>query len=71
VSDDVRHAFMPVVPVAEIERASDALVVPARMPRMSLAQFGLPVDPARADDAIDTELLVRRDGALLAYRFVN
>jgi hypothetical protein len=71
VSDEVRHAFMPVVPVAEIERASDALVVPARMPRMSLAQFGLPVDPARADDAIDTELLVRRDGALLAYRFVN
>jgi len=46
-------------------------VVPARMPRMALAQFGLPVNPARAGEAIDTELLVRPDGAVLALRFVN
>jgi len=64
-------SFMPVVPVAEIERSSDAYVVPARVPRMALAQFGLPVNPARAGDAIDTELLVRPDGAVLALRFVN
>lgn len=63
--------FMPIVPVAEIERSTDAYVVPARVPRMALAQFGLPVNPARADDAIDTELLVRPDGAVLALRFVN
>ncbi|MEO8487625.1 MAG: hypothetical protein ABI585_14955 [Betaproteobacteria bacterium] len=63
--------FMPVVPVAEIERSTDAYVVPARMPRMALAQFGLPVNPARAGEAIDTELLVRPDGAVLALRFVN
>ena len=63
--------FTPVVPLAEIEETGDALVVPARVPRMTLAQFGVPVDPARADDAVDTELLVRRDGALLAFRFVN
>jgi hypothetical protein len=64
-------SFMPVVPIAELERAGDTLVVPARMSRMSLAQFGLPVNPARAADAIDTELLVRPDGAVLAVRFVN
>ena len=63
--------FMPVVPVTEIERSGDAYVVPARMPRMALAQFGLPVNPARAGEAIDTELLVRPDGAVLALRFVN
>jgi len=63
--------FMPVVPVAEIERSSDAYVVPARVPRMALAQFGLPVNPARAGEAIDTELLIRPDGAVLALRFVN
>jgi hypothetical protein len=63
--------FTPVVPLAEIQETGDALVVPARVPRMTLAQFGVPVDPARADDTVDTELLVRRDGALLAYRFVN
>ena len=61
---------MPVVPLADIERAGDAMVVPARLPRMTLAQLGLPVNPARAADAIDTELLVRRDGSVLAVRFV-
>ena len=64
-------SFMPVVPSAELERAGDTLVVPARMSRMSLAQFGLPVNPACAADAIDAELLVRPDGAVLAVRFVN
>jgi hypothetical protein len=64
-------SFMPLVPVAEIERSSDAYVVPARVPRMALAQFGLPVNPARAGEGIDTELLVRPDGAVLALRFIN
>ncbi|MFO1302566.1 MAG: hypothetical protein U1F54_02480 [Burkholderiales bacterium] len=62
--------FMPVVPIADIERAGDALVVPARLPRTTLAQLGLPINPARAADAIDAELLVRRDGSVLAIRFV-
>ena len=62
--------FMPVVPIADIERAGDTMVVPARLPRMTLAQLGLPVNPARAADAIDTELLVRRDGSVLAVRFI-
>ena len=62
--------FLPVVPLADIERAGDALVVPARLPRTTLAQLGLPINPARAADTIDTELLVRRDGSVLAVRFV-
>jgi len=62
--------FMPVVPLSDIEGAGDTLVVPARLPRMTLAQLGLPVNPARAADAIDTELLIRRDGSVLAVRFV-
>lgn len=61
--------FMPVVPMSEIALTGDALVVPARLSRMTLAQFGLPVNPARATDAVDTELLVRGDGAVLAVRF--
>ncbi|MFO1412321.1 MAG: hypothetical protein U1F10_00090 [Burkholderiales bacterium] len=65
------HDFMPVVPLADLEAASDTLVVPARLQRMTLAQLGLPVNPARAADAIDTELLVRSDGAVLAVRFVD
>jgi len=62
--------FMALVPLADLENAGDAMVVSARLPRMTLAQLGLPVNPARAADAIDTELLVRRDGSVLAVRFV-
>src|SRR5262245_24733943 len=63
-------AFVPVVPLADIERAGDALVVPARVPRMTLAELGFPVNPARAADAVDAELLVRGDGTLLAVRLI-
>ena len=66
-----RATFTPVVPLAAITDTGDAYVVPARVPRMTFAQFGVPVDPARADVPVDAELLVRRDGALLAYRFVD
>jgi hypothetical protein len=62
--------FVPVVPLADIERAGDALVVPARVSRMTLAELGFPVNPARAADAVDAELLVRGDGSLLAVRLV-
>lgn len=64
------QAFLPVVPLDEIESAGATLVVPARMPRTTLAALGLPIDPARASDAVDAELLVRADGAVLAVRFV-
>jgi hypothetical protein len=67
-----RHpTFTPVVPMTAIADTADAYAVAARVPRMTFAQFGVPVDPARADVPVDAELLVRRDGALLAYRFVN
>jgi len=62
--------FVPVVPLADIENAGDALVVPARVSRMTLAQLGFPVNPASAADAVDAELLVRGDGSLLAVRLV-
>lgn len=62
--------FMPVVPLADIEHAGETMVVSARLPRMTLAQLGLPVNPARVADAVDTELLVRRDGSVLAVRFI-
>jgi hypothetical protein len=70
-ADTARHAFTPVVSAAELRTVGEAIVVPTRVPLLTLAQFGLPIDPGRIDDTVDAELLVRRDGALLAYRFVN
>jgi hypothetical protein len=67
----LRPSFTPIVPMAEIQQTADAVVVPARVPRMTLAQYGLPLDPARASEPVNAELLVRRDGAVLAYRYVE
>ncbi|HVE48465.1 MAG TPA: hypothetical protein VNG69_02470 [Casimicrobiaceae bacterium] len=68
---EVGRSFIPVVASDVIERAGDAYVVPARFPRTALAQFGFPFNPQRVDESIDAELLVRADGALLAFRFVD
>jgi hypothetical protein len=65
------RAFLPLASDEEIGRSADAVVVATRLPRVALAQMGLPVDPARADQSVEAELLVRPDGAVLAFRFVN
>jgi hypothetical protein len=70
-ADSDRLWFLPVVPVAELAKTEDALVVSAQLSRITLAQLGLPIDPALAADVVDTELLVRPDGGLLAVRFVH
>lgn len=63
--------FLPVASAEELARATDAYVVPASLPRTTLAQFGLPVNPQRIGEPVDAELLVRPDGAVLALRFVD
>jgi hypothetical protein len=63
--------FIPVVPIADIEQTRGAYVVSAPMPRTMLAELGLPVSPARAAEPIESELLVRADGTVLAVRFLQ
>jgi len=64
------QSFTPVASAEEIARAGDTFLMPARLPRVTLAQLGFPVDPERIGEAVETELLVRADGAVLALRFV-
>ena len=68
-SDAGGTAFVPVVSLAELEHARETLVVSANLPGTSLAEFGLPVNPARATEPVAAELLIRPDGAVLAIRF--
>ena len=68
---EVSREFLPLAPADVIARAGDAYVLPASLPRMALSQLGLPVDPQRVGEAVDTELLVRPDGAVIAIRFVH
>jgi hypothetical protein len=63
--------FIPLVPVRDIASDQGAYIVATQMPRMMLSDFGLPVNPARAADPIASELLVRRDGTVLAVRFID
>ena len=65
------QSFMPVVSAEEIARSGDTYVLPASVPRVTLAQLGFPVNPQRIGDAVDAELLVRADGTVLALRFVR
>jgi len=63
--------FIPVVPVADIAQTRGAYVVSTQVPRTMLADFGLPVSPARAAEPVTGELLVRGDGTVLAVRFLE
>lgn len=64
-------AFVPLVSLAELEHTRETLVVAMQLPRTSLTEFGVAVNPARAADSVPTELLIRPDGAVLAIRFVQ
>ena len=47
------------------------VVVSSQVDRAVLADYGLPVDPARADEPLAAEFLVSRAGVVLAVRFID
>lgn len=63
--------FLALAPLDSIAAARDAVVVPAQVPRAQLADYGLPIDPARADQPARAELLMSAHGVVLAVRFVE
>lgn len=65
-----RH-FLALAPLESIAAERGTLLVPAQVPRAQLAEYGLPIDPARADEPAQAELLMSRHGVVLAVRFVQ
>ena len=65
----VATPFIALVGSEALARESAPMVVPSQVARTALADYGLPVDPARADEPIDAEFLVSRSGLVLAVRF--
>ena len=63
--------FIALTSMDAIEAETAPQIVAAQMPRAALADFGLPVDPARADQPVQTELLMSPRGVVLAVRFVE
>ncbi len=70
-SDPSAAAFMALAPLDEIAAERSAVLVPGIVPRAQLAEYGLPVDPARADQPAHAEFLLSPRGAVLAVRFVQ
>lgn len=63
--------FLALAPLETIAAERGALLVPAHVPRAQLAEYGMPIDPARADEPARAEFLMSRHGVVLAVRFVQ
>ncbi len=63
--------FIALASMDTIAAEPDKVVVPAELPRAALTYYGLPFDPARADQPARAELLMSARGAVLAVRFVQ
>ncbi|MBA2548177.1 MAG: hypothetical protein H0V16_06920 [Burkholderiaceae bacterium] len=63
--------FVALAPSDEIADTPSAVVVTSQVSGATLGDYGLPVDPARADRLIGAEFLVSPAGMLLAVRFTE
>jgi hypothetical protein len=61
--------FFALVGADAIAAERSPIVVESTLPRVTLADYGLPVDPARVDEAVGAEFLLSRAGVVLAVRF--
>ncbi len=67
----VRTPFLALVASEAIAAEPSALVVSAQVPAAALSDYGLPLDPARADEPIRAEFLLSPTGLVLAVRFAE
>lgn len=68
---EVATPFIALVGTEALASERSPVVVTSKIARTALADYGLPVDPARADEPIDAEFLVSTSGVVLAVRFRN
>ena len=61
--------FFALASADEIENAGPPVLFTSQVPRFTMTDYGLPVDPARADQPVDAEFLMSRAGVVLAVRF--
>jgi len=67
--EKIKSAFIPLL---HGDVHSDSLeVVRVRLSRSTLQQFGLPMNPERADEPIDADVVLGEDGLPQAIRFIQ
>lgn len=67
---ELRTEFFTLDPLAA-EGMTDLYIVRVKVPRATMASFGIPVSPESFDERVEAELLVSGDGAPRAIRFVR
>lgn len=70
-ADRLPPAFVALAPLEAIAAERGAVLVPGEVARAQLADYGLPVDPARADQPARAEFLLSASGTVLAVRFLE
>ncbi|MBB5202714.1 hypothetical protein HNQ51_000007 [Inhella inkyongensis] len=67
--------YLPLVSAeqwAQVQNGGEPVwIVPTELPRERLALMGLPYDPARAAEAVRADVMLHRNGQVLAVRFVQ
>ncbi len=66
---EVATPFIALVAADALAAERAPVVVSSQVARTALADYGLPVDPARADETVGADFLVSRAGVVLAVRF--
>ncbi|MGZ9075672.1 MAG: hypothetical protein ACXW13_07825 [Burkholderiaceae bacterium] len=66
----VRTPFLALV-ASDAMAAAPAVIVSSQVAAATLSEYGLPMDPARADEVVRAEFLLSPTGLVLAVRFAE
>jgi hypothetical protein len=68
---EVTTDFLPLVQALDSQPLESGQLIRVEMPRSTLASFGLPINPERANVPVKADVLLAEDGSARAIRFVR
>jgi hypothetical protein len=68
---EIATDFIPVAPPATWQPGTSGQILRVRLPRTSLASFGLPMNADLAAEPVRADVIVSQDGVVRAIRFVR
>jgi hypothetical protein len=68
---EIATDYFPISSGSYLQPFDGGQVVRIRLPRSALMNYGLPVDPLRADEAVKADVVIGNDGMARAIRFVH
>jgi len=68
---EVTTDFLPLIQALDSQPLESGQLIRVEMPRWTLASFGLPINPERANVPVKADVLLAEDGSARAIRFVR